>query len=135
MFGHEMEPLPEEDEKPLPDCGEHYLSNARGYTRRWKAVQDVRESLETAAIEAEILFGVWVQKWFGDLLSLEQDLRIAIQSSLEDKIPGRFFSESEVERKIELGSILLAGSKDDEFAKRMEDHLEKLTAQIKLDLR
>jgi hypothetical protein len=132
MFAQEMEPLPEEQERPVPDHGDAYRGSARGYTRRWNNVQEHHAELEAAAVEGEMYLGDWVPRWFSELSSLEVELRFAIEELLHaQQLPQRTRKIESVEDLRKRDAILYGSSRDDEFGASLQAKVEDLKGLVK----
>jgi len=131
MFAHEMEPLPEEQERSLPDAADNYKNATRGYTRRWKRVQEARALLEASVIDGEIYLGAWAREWFSDLLTAEIKLRHAVEDFLRAQMRPERIPSRETKRVAERDAILYGGGSSDEFGKIINETVENLRVLVK----
>ncbi len=130
----EMENPPKEEIDKMTWEEIHYYNLQTGYNNRWKILRNIRIELETALLEAEVLWGKTIREKYNELFKYDNKLYANLQSYFYSKDPKRSSHYEENENRIkERDAIIFAATHElkDTFYQEILKHIKEIVDILK----
>ncbi len=101
------------------------------YQARWKPVAEAMLTLEAELLEAEVLWGKELQSAFDQLRRMASKLLFAIEHHVRRRATHPYPEPAMTEFDIEQMGILYSGQEDDQFARELDEGVNRLTSLLR----
>ncbi|WP_442498807.1 hypothetical protein [Methylobacter sp. sgz302048] len=125
--------MPQEKLKELSGKEKQWHAMAQAYQKRWESVPKSKLSLDTALLEAEVVWGQRIVEITSPLNGLIGELLWAIEDHLEAMNPNSHYENPGAEEIKKRKRIMYArgASDQDEYKKRLEDIIKSIENELK----